>query len=669
MSKRRAEDAKSWVVKAVAFYKASGKRIALAEYSNPEGQFVQDERYIYVLSLKGTMLAHGVNEKFVGEDFIEVKDYDGKSFIKKIIRNAKTEGSGWVDYKWYHPVTGQVLPKTVYFEKVDDLIICSGDYTEFSKGVALLHDPMLNKGTAFTEAERDALKLRGLLPPHVQTQEEQAGRVMDNFRKKPNDLERYIQLVGLQDRNETLFYHVVMNNIEEMMPIIYTPTVGKACQEYGHLFRRPRGLYLSIKDQGKIAEILNNWPYKDVRVIVVTDGERILGLGDLGAFGIGIPIGKLSLYTAAAGIHPAYTLPVLLDVGTENETLLHDPLYTGIFQKRVRGKVYDKFFAEFVKAVHKTFPKALIQLEDFANINAFRLLHEYKNRTCIFDDDIQGTAAVTLAGVYSALHITKGQFRDQTFLFLGAGEAGIGIGDLIVAALIDEGMTAEEARKRCWFMDSKGLVVKSRKGLAVHKLPYAHDYQPCPDLLAAIQSLKPTALIGVSGTSKGFTQLIVEAMAKFNERPIIFALSNPTSKAECTAEEAYTWSNGRAIFASGSPFPPFTYHGQTFVPGQGNNVYVFPGVGLGIVACEAKHVTDQMFLTVAKSLASQVLPSDLEKGRVFPSLKRLQEVSVVIAMAVAEVAYKDGLAHKKRPADLLAYIKSQMYKPIYQSYI
>jgi malate dehydrogenase (oxaloacetate-decarboxylating)(NADP+) len=664
-----AEDARSWVTKAVAFYKASGKRIALAEYSNPEGQFVQDEKYIYVLSLKGTMLAHGVNEKFVGEDFSDVKDYDGRSFIKTIIKKAKTEGSGWVDYKWYHPVTGQIVPKTVYFEKVDDLIICSGDYTGFSKGVALLHDPMLNKGTAFTEAERDALKLRGLLPPHVQTQEEQAGRVMDNFRKKPNDLERYIQLIGLQDRNETLFYHVVTNNIEEMIPIIYTPTVGKACQEFGHLFRRPRGLYLSINDKGRIAEILKNWPYKDVRVIVVTDGERILGLGDLGAFGMGIPIGKLSLYTAGAGIHPACTLPVLLDVGTENETLLNDPLYTGIFQKRVRGKDYDKFFAEFIRAVHKVFPKALIQLEDFANINAFRLLHEYKNRTCIFDDDIQGTAAMTLAGVYSALRITKGQLRDQTFLFLGAGEAGIGIGDLIVSALIDEGMSTEEAHKRCWFMDSKGLVVKSRKGLAEHKLPYAHDYPSCPDLLTAIQALKPTALIGASGMGKGFAQATVETMAKLNERPIIFALSNPTSKAECTAEEAYTWSSGRAVFASGSPFPPFTYRGQTFMPGQGNNVYIFPGVGLGVIACEARHVTDQMFLTTAKELAGQVLPSDLEQGRIYPELKRLQEVSVVIATAVAEVAYKYGLAHKKRPTDLLAYIKSQMYKPIYQSYI
>jgi malate dehydrogenase (oxaloacetate-decarboxylating)(NADP+) len=384
---------------------------------------------------------------------------------------------------------------------------------------------------------------------------------------------------------------------------------------------------------------------------------------------MGIPIGKLSLYTACAGIHPAYTLPVLLDVGTENENLLKDPLYTGILQKRVRGKAFDKFFAEFVKAVQKAFPRALIQLEDFANINAFRLLHAYKDRICTFDDDIQGTAAVTLAGIYSALRLTKGQFKDQTFLFLGAGEAGIGIGDLIVSALIDDGVPEDEARKRCWFMDSKGLVVKSRTDLAEHKLPYAHEKPRCPDLLAAIQLLKPTALIGASGTPKGFTQPIVEAMSKLNERPMIFALSNPTSKAECTAEEAYTWSNGRAIFASGSPFPPFTYKGTTFVPGQGNNAYIFPGVGLGVIACEAKRITDQMFLASAKSLAAQVLPSDLAQGRIFPSLQRIQEVSAVIATAVAEVAYSQGLARKKRPVDLLEYIKSRMYQPVYQKYV
>ena len=615
------------------------------------------------------MLSHGVNAKFVAGDFSEVKDSDGKSFVKKILKTADTEGNGWVNYKWYHPITRQVVPKKVYFEKVDNLIICSGEYKEFSKGVTLLHDPMLNKGTAFTEDERDALKLRGLLPPHVQTQEEQSLRIINTFRKKPNDLERYIQLISLQDRNETLFYYIVMNHIEEMLPIIYTPTVGKACQEFGHLFRRSRGLYLSIRDKGRCTDILKNWPYRDIRVIVVTDGERILGLGDLGAFGMGIPIGKLSLYTACAGIHPSYALPVLLDVGTENEECLNDPLYTGIFQRRTRGKAYDSFFAEFIQAVHTVFPKALIQLEDFANINAFRLLQKYKNRICIFDDDIQGTAAVALSGLYSALRLTGGRLNDHTFLFLGAGEAGIGIGDLIVSALIDEGVTEEEARNHCWFMDSNSLVVKSRKNLAEHKLHYAHDNPHCADLLSAIQLIKPTVLIGACGTPKSFTQPIVEAMSKINERPLIFALSNPTSKAECSAEEAYAWSNGRAIFASGSPFPPVSYQGEKFVPGQSNNVYIFPGVGLGVIACEAKYVTDRMFLTAAKALSSQVMESDLVQGRIYPSLERIQEVSAVIATAVAEVAYQDGIARKKKPSDLASFIRSEMYKPVYQNYL
>jgi malate dehydrogenase (oxaloacetate-decarboxylating)(NADP+) len=540
---------------------------------------------------------------------------------------------------------------------------------KLSKGVGLLHNPMLNKGTAFTEKERHALGLRGLLPPHVHTQDDQIRRVMNTFLKKPNDLERYVQLISLQDRNETLFYRVVMDNIETMMPIIYTPTVGKACQEYGHLFRRPRGIYISAKDKGNIAKVLKNWPYKDVRVIVVTDGERILGLGDLGTFGMGIPVGKLSLYTACAGIHPSSCLPITLDVGTENETLLQDPLYTGLRQKRLRGAPFDALVDEFIKATQKLFPKALVQFEDFANTNAFRLLHKYEKKVCCFNDDIQGTAAVTLAGIYSALRITKGKLTDQTILFQGAGEAGIGIGDLIVSAMHAEGLPAEEGRKRCWFVDTKGLVVKSRKDLAEHKLPYAHDHAFCPDLQSAIDSLKPTVIIGVSGMPKTFTQPIVEAMSKFNQRPIIFALSNPTSKAECSAEEAYTWSQGQAIFASGSPFNPVTYNGKTFVPGQGNNAYIFPGVGLGIIACQAKYVTDHMFFTAAKTLANQVLDSDLTQGRIFPALTRIQEVSAVIATAVAEVAYDEKLARVKRPKDLLAFIKSQMYVPNYVSYV
>ncbi|HEY3446253.1 MAG TPA: NAD-dependent malic enzyme [Myxococcales bacterium] len=538
------------------------------------------------------------------------------------------------------------------------------------KGAALLHDPLYNKGSAFTEAERLALGIKGLLPPYVQTMEEQVQRVMENYRAKQTDLERYIHLISLQDRNETLFYKVMMDNLEEMMPIIYTPTVGAACQQYGHLFRRPRGLFLSAKEKGTYNKILKNWPHRDVRVIVVTDGERILGLGDLGACGMGIPVGKLSLYTACAGINPAQTLPILLDVGTENETNLRDPLYMGIRQGRVRGREYDELVAEFVDAVFKNFPKTLLQFEDFANINAFRVLETYREKVLTFNDDIQGTAAVTLAGLYSALRITKKPMKDQRILFLGAGEAGVGIGSLIASAIAEEcEMPIEEARKHCWFVDTKGLVVKGRTDLAHHKLPFAHEHAACPDLASAVEALKPTALIGVSTIAKAFNKQIVERMGQFNEHPMIFALSNPTSKAECTAEEAYTWTNGRAIYASGSPFPACTLNGKTYVPGQGNNAYVFPGIGLGAVACEAKHVTDRMFTEAARALAACVLESDLDMGRIYPSLKRIHEVSAHIAAAVAKVAFKDGLAQIKKPADLHKHVKSQMWVPEYREYV
>ncbi len=537
------------------------------------------------------------------------------------------------------------------------------------RGINLLQNPAYNKGTAFTEEERNQLGLRGLLPPRVHTQAEQVIRVMENFRKKPTDLERYIYMIALQDRNETLFYRVVMDNLESMMPIIYTPTVGQACQLYGHIFRRPRGLYISLKDKGNILKVLENWPYRDVRVIVVTDGERILGLGDLGAFGMGIPVGKLSLYTACAGIHPAYCLPITIDVGTDNESLLKDPLYTGLVQKRIRGAAYDEFVDEFVEATQKLFPKAIVQLEDFANTNAFRLLKNLRDRVCSFDDDIQGTAGVALAGVMTALRVTGGQLKNQKLLFLGAGEAGIGIGDLTAFAMMKEGLSEAEARNRCWFVDSKGLVVKSRTDLSDHKLHYAHDHAQITDFQQAIEALKPTAIIGVSGRPRMFSQPIVEAMARINERPIIFALSNPTSKAECTAEEAYRWTKGRAIFASGSPFDPVNYEGKTFVPGQGNNAYIFPGVGLGAIACDAKLIVDEMFYAAAKSLADQVTDYDLSLGRIYPALTRMREVSAQIAVAVAEVGYKDKLARCKRPADLLAHVESLMYDPTYQSYI
>ena len=535
-------------------------------------------------------------------------------------------------------------------------------------GVDLLHNPALNKGTAFSEAERDALHLRGLLPPHVHTQEEQVMRVMENFHRKQDNLEKYIHLMALQDRNETLFYRVVLDHIEETMPIIYTPTVGEGCQAYGHIFRRPRGMYIAANDQGRVADVLRNWSCDDVRIIVVTDGERILGLGDLGAAGMGIPVGKLSLYTACAGVHPGLCLPVTLDVGTDNEPLLHDPLYIGIRQHRLRGEAYDALVDEFMAAAHEVFPHVLVQFEDFANRNAFRLLNKYRDRFCTFNDDIQGTGAVALAGLYSALRITGGQLPEQTVLFLGAGEAAIGIANLIVAAMVGEGLSEEEARGRCWLVDSGGLVVQDRAGLAGHKLPYAHAHAPLSDFLSAVEALKPTAIIGVSGQHGAFTQPVLAAMARLNEQPIIFALSNPTSKAECTAEQAYSWTEGRAIFASGSPFAPVTLEGKTYVPGQGNNAYIFPGVGLGAIACGARLVTDEMFFAAARALAEQVSESDLARGLIYPPLTEIREVSAGIAVAVAEVAYRRGLAAQPKPADLRAYMEAQMYVPSYQSY-
>ncbi len=553
---------------------------------------------------------------------------------------------------------------------MDDAAKGLGDAREaLPHGAALLHDPLLNKGTAFTAAEREALGLRGLLPPHVHSLEEQVARVMDNYRNKQTDLERYIHLVSLQDRNETLFYRVVVDHVEEMMPIIYTPTVGQACQHWGHLFRRPRGIYVSWEDRGGIAGLLRNWPHPDVRVIVVTDGERILGLGDQGVGGMGIPVGKLSLYTACAGIDPAWCLPVMLDVGTENQGYLQDPLYMGLRQRRVRGSEFDAFVAEFIGAVREVFPRALVQFEDFANLNAFRLLERWRDEICTFNDDIQGTAAVTLAGLYSAVRLTGKPLREQTILFLGAGEAGVGIGDLIVAAMVDEGATLAEARRRCWFVDSKGLVVKGREGLAEHKLRFAHDGAAAPDLLTAVQALRPTALIGVSTVPRAFARPIVEEMSRLNERPVVFALSNPTSRSECTAEEAYGWSRGKAIFASGSPFPPCHLDGRTFVPGQGNNSYIFPGVGLGVVASEARHVTDRMFAAAARTLASLVLPSDLDLGRIYPSLQRIREVSAHIGAAVAEVAFRDQLAGVARPPDVPALVRSFMWEPRYRSFV
>ncbi|MCB9431385.1 MAG: NAD-dependent malic enzyme [Ardenticatenaceae bacterium] len=536
-------------------------------------------------------------------------------------------------------------------------------------GAALLHDPEWNKGTAFTAAERDALCLRGLLPPRVCTPEVQVQRVLGNFERKANDLDRYVYMIGLEDRNETLFYRVVIDHLDKMMPIIYTPTVGQGCQEYGHLFRRPRGLYISAEDRGRIAEVVANWPHDDVRVIVVTDGQRILGLGDLGANGMGIPVGKLSLYTACAGVHPSLTLPITLDVGTNNETLLADPLYIGLPQRRLQGEAYETLLAEFITAVSARYPHVLIQFEDFGTLNAFGLLEKYRNQVCCFNDDIQGTASVTLAGLYTALRITGKPLREQVLLFLGAGEAGTGIANLVVSALTEEGMDEAEARQRCWFVDTRGLVVSSRQDLAAYKRPFAHDHPFLPDFASAVESLRPTAIIGASGQPHMFTRPILAAMARLNERPIVFSLSNPTSKSECTAEEAYCWTDGRAIFASGSPFDPVTCSGQTFYPAQGNNAYIFPGVGLGVLVSGARLVTDEMFMVAAKTLAAEVEEEDLANGRIYPPLSKIREVSAKIGTAVATIAYERGLATMPHPKDLPAAIRAHMYEPVYPNYL
>jgi malate dehydrogenase (oxaloacetate-decarboxylating)(NADP+) len=536
-------------------------------------------------------------------------------------------------------------------------------------GVALLHNPLLNKGTAFTEAERDAFGLRGLLPTRVITQEQQLARVLETVRNKPTDLERYIYLISLQERNEALFYRLVTDHVTEMMPLIYTPTVGLACQRYALIFRRPRGLFIGLRDRGRVKQILQNWPHADVRMIVVTDGERILGLGDLGTNGMGIPVGKLSLYTACAGVAPDQCMPVMLDVGTNNQAMLDDPHYLGAAHRRERGPAYDELVAEFITSVQAIFPLACIQFEDFGNANAFRLLHEYRDQVCTFNDDIQGTAAVALAGIYSALRITGGSLANQRFLFLGAGEAGIGIGELMVEALKAEGVTEADARRQCWYVDSKGLVVAGRTDLTAHKRPFAHDHPGAATLLAAVEALKPTMLIGVSGMPSAFVEPVVRAMARLNPNPVIFALSNPTSKAECTAEQAYTWSDGRAVFASGSPFPAFEFKGRTYLPGQGNNAYIFPGVGLGIIASQAQRVTEEMFSVAANVLASLVTGEDLAVGRVYPDLQRIREVSAAIACAVAQVAFRRGLTRMLCPEDLPAHVQAQMYDPTYPDYV
>ncbi|KAL4386022.1 hypothetical protein GQ457_09G006290 [Hibiscus cannabinus] len=541
-----------------------------------------------------------------------------------------------------------------------------------ASGYSLLRDPHHNKGLAFNEKERDAYYLRGLLPPTVISQDLQVKKMMHSIRKYQVPLQKYMAMMDLQELNERLFYKLLINNVEELLPVVYTPTVGQACQKYGSIFRRPQGLFISLKEKGQIREVLRNWPQRNIQVIVVTDGERILGLGDLGCQGMGIPIGKLSLYTALGGVRPSACLPVTIDVGTNNEKLLNDEFYIGLRQKRATGQEYAELMHEFMTAVKQTYgEKVLIQFEDFANHNAFDLLAKYSTTHLVFNDDIQGTASVVLAGLVAALKVVGGTLADHRFLFLGAGEAGTGIAELIALEISKQtNMPLKEARKKISLVDSKGLIVKSRiESLQHFKKPWAHEHEPIKNLVDAVNGIKPTVLIGTSGVGRTFTKEVVEAMAALNEKPIIFSLSNPTSQSECTAEEAYTWSQGRAIFASGSPFDPVEYKGRVFVPGQANNAYIFPGLGLGLIMSGAIRVHDDMLLAASEALAAQVTQENFDKGLIYPPFRNIRKISAHIAADVAAKAYELGLATRQpRPHNLVKYAENCMYNPAYQSY-
>jgi malate dehydrogenase (oxaloacetate-decarboxylating)(NADP+) len=532
-------------------------------------------------------------------------------------------------------------------------------------GLAVLNDPVLNKGTAFTQNERRRLGLEGLLPPSTDTLDRQVERVLGHLDGKPNDLERYIYLIGLSDRNETLFYRTVMSDPARFIPILYDPTVADACLAFGHIYRRAQGMYISRDMKGRIAEVLGNWPERDVRFICVSTGGRILGLGDIGANGMGIPIGKLQLYTACAAVPPSGLLPVLLDIGTTNDVLRADPLYLGLREKPPSDAELDELTDEFVQAVQKVFPGCCIHFEDWKGTDAIRMLDRYRDKVLCYNDDIQGTASIALAGLTTALQIVDAPLTEQRILFLGAGSAGIGIANLIVSAMQMKGLSQDAARSRISMFDINGLLDASRADLSNAQRVYARKAAPCRDLVKTIETLKPTILVGVSTKGGAFTRQVVEAMSRLNERPIIFALSNPTDKSECSAEQAYSWSKGKALYAAGVQFPDVTLNGTTFRPGQANNFYVFPAIGLATYAARPQRLTDECFIVAAQATADQVGPNLRAKGMLYPSQHDIFETEVTTATRIAEFMFDRGLAQVKRPRDTRAWIEGQLYKPEY----
>jgi malate dehydrogenase (oxaloacetate-decarboxylating)(NADP+) len=537
------------------------------------------------------------------------------------------------------------------------------------RGPELLDNPTLNKGTAFTPEERREYGLEGLLPHAVETIDRQLERVMEHLDAKPTDLERYIYLIGLSDRNEALFYRTLMSDPARFVPIVYDPTVAEACLTFGHIYRRARGMYITREMKGRIAEVMRNWPERDVRFICVSSGGRILGLGDIGANGMGIPIGKLQLYTACAAVPPDCLLPVLFDIGTTNDALRVDPLYLGLREKPPAEPELDELVDEFVQAAQQVFPGCCIHFEDWKGTDAIRLLKRYKDKVLCYNDDIQGTASVALAGLTTALQIIDAPLTEQRILFLGAGSAGIGIADLIVSAMQAKGLSQDEARSRISMFDINGLIEPSRADLSESQKVYAHKAEPSKDFVKTIESLQPTILIGVSTKGGAFNQRVVETLSRLNERPIIFALSNPTDRAECTAEQAYTWSKGKALYAAGVQFPEVTMNGKTFHPGQANNFYIFPAIGLATYVARPRRITDELFIVAAEASADQVGPILREKGMLFPSQANILETEVTTAARVAEFMFDKGLAQVERPRDIRGWIEGQLYKPEYSTYL